>query len=445
VRRIWPGIIALGLGASAAANAQTSPPPHPALGLSDWLDWNGMTGDWGGLRTQLQDAGIIIRGHYVNEAAGNPAGGREQGGADTGEIMLGADIDSKLLGWQGGTFHLTLTQRAGSSLSKDKIGNILTVQEIYGDGQTVRLTELSFEQKLLHGRMDVEAGHINTENDFATSPVYFGGALYCNFQNNAICGTPIAAPINSNGYVAYPASNWGARVKTYPGQNVYVEAGAFAVDPTLNAAHNGLKLGLNDARGVFTTVETGVVNHWGGLLGNYRVGAYYDNSDNQVVQSQLNRYATPQNAAQIMQVPLPERAGRYGGWVLADQEVELDPGNRQRGVVLFAAFEWGDRATSLIPWYGEAGLLRQGTFQGRDTDTVAVGFAAAAINSSLQPIEQRLGSPTSLAEYMLEVNYGATLGPWLTVRPGLQYIWHPGGVNEIPNALVLELKTVIGF
>ncbi|MFK5073325.1 carbohydrate porin, partial [Klebsiella pneumoniae] len=93
----------------------------------------------------------------------------------------------------------------GSSLSKDKIGNILTVQEIYGDGQTVRVTQLSYEEKLFGGLVDVEAGHINTENDFATSPVYFGESLWCEFQNNGICGTPIAAPINSAGYVAYPA------------------------------------------------------------------------------------------------------------------------------------------------------------------------------------------------------------------------------------------------
>jgi porin len=216
------------------AFAQSPPASPPGPGLDDWLDWKTMTGDWDGLRPELEQDGIVLRGHYVNEAAGNPVGGREQGGADTGEVMLGADVDSKRLGWEGGTFHLTLTERADSSLSKDKIDNILTVQEIYGDGQTVRLTELSFEQTFFGGRVDVEAGHINVENDFASSPVYFGGALWCNFQSNAICGTPIAAPNNTSGYVAYPASNWAARVKTYPASNVYVEAGAYAVDPTLN-------------------------------------------------------------------------------------------------------------------------------------------------------------------------------------------------------------------
>jgi porin len=419
--------------------------PAPSPGLNDWFSWKTMTGDWGGLRPELEQEGIILRGHYVNEASGNAVGGREQGGADTGEVMLGADVDSKVLGWEEGTFHLTLTERAGSSLSKDKIDNILTVQEIYGDGQTVRLTDLSYEQKFFGGRIDVEVGHINVENDFASSPVYFGGALWCNFQSNSICGTPIAAPNNTNGYVAYPASNWGARVKTYPASNVYVEAGAYAVDPTLNDARNGLKLGINHTTGAFTTMETGITVGRGGYLGNYRVGAYYDNSNAQTVVSQLGRYATPQDSAALMALPIEERAGRYGGWVIADQTVELDPGTDKRGIALFAALEWGDKATSFLNWYGEAGLVRQGTFKGRDDDTIALGMAVASINGALQGLEQKIGAPTSVQEYMAELNYGITLAPWLNVRPGLQYIWHPSGINEIPNAVVLDLKTVLTF
>ncbi len=441
--------LAAALASPQALAQKVAPTTTENLGLDDWLDWQNATGDWGGLRPELDNDGIKFRGHYVNETSGNPVGGREQGGASTGELMVGADVDSKLLGWEDGTFHFTVTERAGSSLSKDKIGNVLTVQEIYGDGQTVRLTELSLEQKLFGGRVDVEAGHINTENDFASSPVYFGGALWCNFQNNGICGTPIAAPINTNGYVAYPASNWGARVKLYPTHSWYLEAGAYAVDPTENLAHNGFKLGINGFTGVLTSVETGIVVGQGGYLGNYRIGGYVDNSDNQVVASQISRYSLylpRQNAAELMALPLPDRAGRYGGWALADQTIELDPGSHnKRGLVLFAALEWGDKATAFVNWYGEAGILRQGTFPGRDNDTIALGMAAASLNGGLQAIETRFGFPTTLQEYVAELNYGATVAPWLTLRPGVQYVWHPSGINEIPNALVIDLKTVITF
>lgn len=34
---------------------------------------------------------------------------------------------------------------------------------------------------------------------------------------------------------------------------------------------------------------------------------------------------------------------------------------------------------------------------------------------------------------------------WLTVRPSLQYIRHPGGVDEVNNAVVAGLKIQSSF
>ena len=42
-------------------------------------------------------------------------------------------------------------------------------------------------------------------------------------------------------------------------------------------------------------------------------------------------------------------------------------------------------------------------------------------------------------EYNYEINYGFHVTNWLTVRPNLQYVTHPGGNDEI-DALVAGLK-----
>jgi porin len=401
-----------------------------------------MTGDWGGLRTSLKDEGIDIQAHYVSEVAGNPVGGAEQGGAYTGEFGIAADISSRILGYEGGTLHALITERAGSDLSKDKIGNILTVQEIYGDGQTVRITQLSYEQKLFDNVLDLEAGDINTENTFAASPKYFGTALWCNYQNNSICGTPIAAPINTNGYVAYPAASLGARVQVNTSNTTYIETGAYEVNPTLYQSVNGFKLGTSGAQGVLTAVETGWSPDFGGLPGNYRIGGYYDNSANRTAVGQATRFI-PANSPVLNLLPFANRAGRNGGWVLADQQIQADSANT--GTVVFAALQYGDHNTALITWYGEAGVLRQGTFAGRDGDSVAVGFAIANLNDELLQFEKAHGTPGTSQEYMLEVNYGIAVAQWLNIRPGVQYVWHPSGEDEHRNALVLALKTAITF
>lgn len=416
----------------------------PAAAMADdWLGWQTMTGDWGGLRTELQNDGIKVTGHYVSEVAGNPVGGLEQGGAYADEFGLGIDVKSDILGWDGGTFHSLITERAGSSLSKDKIGNILTVQEIYGDGQTVRITQLSYEQQLFSGLLDVEGGRMNVENDFATSPKYFDEGLYCYFQNNSICGTPIAAPINSNGYVAYPASSLGAKVKLFFQKNWYLETGAYEVNPSLYQASYGFKFGVNGATGVFTPIEMGITPYFWGLAGNYRVGVYYDNSAGPLASGQVSKFL-PSKSPLLSSLPMQMRSGRYGGWVQTDQEIEKDPGGK-RGTVLFGAFEWGDRATALITWYGEAGIVRQGTFAGRDGDSIAIGMAIAQINSGIGAYLKAHGAASVAEETMLEVNYGVAVAPWLNIRPGLQYVWHPDGEAERRNAVVIMLKTSVTF
>jgi len=69
-------VLAIGTGAclASAAGAQSKPPaalpekvdshqpPSPAYGL---------TGDWGGLRTKLHDAGVDVSAGYTGEIGGN--------------------------------------------------------------------------------------------------------------------------------------------------------------------------------------------------------------------------------------------------------------------------------------------------------------------------------------------------------------------------------------
>ncbi|WP_150788770.1 carbohydrate porin [Pseudomonas aeruginosa] len=45
-----------------------------------------------------------------------------------------------------------------------------------------------------------------------------------------------------------------------------------------------------------------------------------------------------------------------------------------------------------------------------------------------------------LTEYNAELYYGVHVTDWLTVRPNLQYIKQPGGVDEVDNALVAGIK-----
>jgi len=53
--------------------------------------------------------------------------------------------------------------------------------------------------------------------------------------------------------------------------------------------------------------------------------------------------------------------------------------------------------------------------------------------------------PLQRTEYNAELYYGFHVTNWLTVRPNLQYIKSPGGVDEVDNALVAGLKIQSSF
>jgi porin len=232
----------LGLAALAGrAAAQTHASPPPAAPSPSPPAFAGLLGDFGdGERAQLAKRGLTLNGHFVTESAANLSGGLPLGGtahqrgtAISSEFGFGFDLDFDKLeaGSGAGILHFLLTTRFGSNLSSQAIGNLASVEEIYGDGQTTRITYLDYEQPLLGKRLNLRFGKYNQQNDFIAGSTYWGGNLYCFYQNNNICGTPAgipndngALPNGSEGYTYYPSSEWGARLRANLTRDLYVQA-----------------------------------------------------------------------------------------------------------------------------------------------------------------------------------------------------------------------------
>ncbi len=408
--------------------------PARAQSLDDWLHQQYMTGDWGGFRTDLEAEGITLRAHYLSETAGNPTGGLKQGTQYAQQIDFGADLDlAKLANLHGGQIHITFTDRAGLSLAAEDIGNLISVQEIFGGGQDFRLAEMSYEQSLFDDRLEGKLGWIHAADDFATSPIY------CYFQNNGFCGQPAGIPIDS-GFTTFPVGSWGGVVKLRPRSDLYIQAGAYEVNPSLSETDNGFKLSTSGATGVIVPVEVGWQAEFrsGKLPGNYKIGAYYDNSD------------APDFGAPLSGPPVT-MSGRSGIYLLADQMVYREAPGSERGLTLFGVFVYADPDTAQLQYYWEAGLLYRGTFPGRDQDTIGLAVNQSRFSSQLIAAQnaQNAVMPGSVsvqsAETDIELNYRAQLTPWFTLMPNIQYVIQPNGVASIPNALVLGLQAGLTF
>ena len=422
----------LGLLIAGRAEAQRGPPDEPEA----WLDdprRKTLTGDWGGTRSALAAQGVTLRGHYIAEFAANPSGGLAQGAAYSHQVDAGADLDlGRLLGLAGGGLHVTVTERTGYSLSQSFIGNIISVQEIFGSGQNVRLAELAWTQSLLDGRLESRVGWIHASDDFSTSP------LYCYFQNNGLCGQ-IATVINS-GFTIFPTGSWGGRLKVRPVEDVYFQSGVYEVNPTLSLPANGFKLGTSGATGVVLPAELGWQPTVGPdkLPGRYRVGGDYDTSEAPYLGSPIGG---PQAMA----------TGRWGLWLQGDQMLYRPSPESPRSLWAFAVFGTAGPATALFQTYWQVGLVKKGTFEGRDHDSIGLAVNSSWISSAQIAAQNQanalvpFSTPVQSSETTIELNYRFQPTPYASLMPNIQYVIQPNGLSSIGNALVLGLQAKVTF
>src|SRR6185295_20332820 len=105
----------------------------------------------------------------VSDIAGNVTGGNSQGVTEAGNLGLNLFFDlEKLAGLSGGSFLVSMSQRWGSSLSQERVGNVFTIQQVYG-GQTFHLIDVAYQQRLFDDHLEIHLGRIAAGDDFLVS------------------------------------------------------------------------------------------------------------------------------------------------------------------------------------------------------------------------------------------------------------------------------------
>ena len=125
----------------------------------------------------------------------------------------------------------------------------------------------------------------------------------------------------------------------------------------------------------------------------------------------------------------------------------------ERGLRLFGYLSCEEKATSRISDFQQIGLVYTGLFDARPRDDIGFGLARIAVNDDVrrfQGVNNEVNGvsdykdpdfqPEQDEEYNTELHYGFRLTDWITVRPNLQYIWDPGGVEEVDDALDFGVK-----
>ena len=103
-----------------------------AMAEADLLQRSTLSGDWGGLRHQLEDDGVKFSADYSGETAYNADGGLHRSARYSQNIKLGVQFDlSRLYGVDNaGKVQLSINDRRGHSASEELVGNRLLVDPL---------------------------------------------------------------------------------------------------------------------------------------------------------------------------------------------------------------------------------------------------------------------------------------------------------------------------
>lgn len=396
------------------ADSQESPPP-------------GVFQPFDRFRGRAADTGVTLAVRYTSELGYNPAGGDADRVTETGQADLDAKLDlGKIAGLNGGTLNAVVTWRRGRLLDQvADLGTLQQTQEVFGRGQTWRLTRLWYEQSL--GRASLKLGRSNVGEDFAT--------FSCDFMNLTFCG---AQPGNIVGdyWLNWPVSQWMARAKLTVG-NKYVQVGAYEVNP--RNLRKTFTIGyFNGATGVLIPLEAVWKARLGGLPGLYRLGAWYDTS--RADDAVLDRNS---DLAIITGIDPLERAGRSGAWVMLRQQVAgaADMNGTTHGLTLFFRATRADRRTARLDSQMTLGVFYEGLHLIASDDALGVAVGATHVNSRVSGAERVADLPAQGREYVGEIFYSFHPFSGVVARPNLQYVIDPGGQRERGRVVVLGIKT----
>ena len=411
-----------------------------------------MTGDWGGERTKLIEQGIDIKADYVGEMGANLHGGYndDKTGRYSDQFGLGVALDlQKLWGWDNTQAKIQLTNRNGQNISNDRVGDpragtLSSSQEVYGRGHMVRLTQLWIQHQFFDNKLDVKAGYFGEGEDFNTFP--------CDFQNLAFCGSQVGNWA-TNIWYNWPVSQAAIRVKYNINDELYAQIGAYNQNPSQLEHGNGFKLSGSGTRGAILPVELVWTPKPNGLPGEYRAGYYYSNAK----ATDAYKDSNGQPAA-LSGEAYRSASSKHGVWLGVQQQITSVASDNSRGLSLFANGTMHDKKTNAVDNYVQAGLVYKGLFDARAKDDIGFALARVHVNPAYRKNAEATNQaravydyddpsylPPQDTEYSAELYYGVHVTNWLTVRPNLQYIRHPGGVDKVDDALIGGIKIQSSF
>ena len=409
-----------------------------------------------GMRHDLSDKGVDLTVQSTSDMLGSTMGGATRGGAYSGLLSLGANVDlEQSIGWEGATFNSTWNWLYGNDLSSQYIGNSMLVSGIAGP-PAFSCYQLWLEQKLFQYVLSIRGGMLGLDTEFGISDT---ATLFV----NTTFGMPYLFLNNlPNGGPTYPMSTPGVRVALHPASWMTLRSALTQANPftTEQNPHN-FNWNFGPAGGLLSLNE--FETQWNkrtdstGLPGAAKAGFWIQTGED----------PAPQASASFVYSAPSANAYGTGFYAMVDQQI-TDPckmtyadesnacipcvkGGAAQGKVpcrmglhSFARIGFSPQQWSVTSFYADGGVAYKGLLPGREKDQLGLAFAYAQMSPSLLSQASAAGLSGSF-ESVAELTYSWIVSPSVALQPDLQYVIHPNGTEQYGNALVLGIRAVVNF
>jgi porin len=321
------------------------------------------------------------------------------------KFQLSGTLSGDKIGLPGWSAHAQIFRFDGQSLSSH-LGDIQTADNL----EAVPFTRL-FEAWLArqwgkeNRSIALRVGLIDLNSQFdSVDPASF-------FINSSHGIAPDLSRSGANGPSIYPVSSAGMTLTAVPSSRWTLRVGLFdgvPGDPERPRAFVAQRFGRHD-----------------GLLTIGQVD--YQLSKDSRVEGGVWRYSAA--------VPSIDGCPAHDVGAYASIEAPVPVGPRVTGWVRAGL---ADKHTQTVAGYLGLGAVQQGTFSGRPDDRLGFAIAHAVIGS---PAVDAFS--LHRAETSFEVSYQVKISERVAVQPDVQYIHHPAGIANAPDALGIGLRLVL--
>lgn len=408
------------VSASMPCSAPASQPAPP-----DFWHWPRMTGDWGGARTKLEDAGIRLDVYYVHEYGVNVKGGRNANNAQkhsgTSDIFLTLDFE-KLQFIRGGMLLMHARQQFGLNVNPF-VGALSDPIDDADDDKSIYIDQLWYQHAFFGRKVQWRIGYLDFQtivdrNAFANSEdIQFMNTM---LDNNNVAAVPL--PIGLGTAVFIDPTEWLGFVLG-------------AADGAAQLYRDGFRTTFHDGMDFFGFFQTDLRLKFrsprGDLPGTYRFGTVYDPRPKAVFE--------PRPAG--VNLPPDMERDDVGFYLSFDQLLYRESPRDMQGLGVFFRYGFRHGEVNRIVHSWSAGFQYLGLIPTRNEDALGVGVYQLSSSDDFR----RIRSPLFWGETGGELYYRIQLTPWLAITPDIQYIADPGGLRSARDALVFALRARIAL